>query len=57
MEVNDLKNQLYEAVHDDLYVSKVKDINIENEIINFLCNSNNYFDDLRVIISNRNNEN
>ena len=57
MEVNDLRNKLYEAVHDDLFISKNKDIDIENEIINYLVNSKNYFDDLRIIISNRNNEN
>jgi len=57
MDVKDLKNKLYDAVHDDLYVNRNKDIEIENEIINYLYNSKNYFDDLRIIISGRNNEN
>ena len=57
MEIKELKNKLYDAVHDDLYISKIKDIEIENEIINYLYDSKNYFDDLRIIISGRNNEN
>lgn len=60
MNISDLKNILEEIVHDTLYVSskmtKEQKNNIK-KIKDFLKDSENILEDIRVIISSRNNEN
>lgn len=61
MNISDFKNKLEVIVHNTLYVSSFKnedDIKIIEDIKKYLSNdSNSVIDDIRVIVSTRNNEN
>ena len=60
MNISDLKTKLEEIVHDTLYrfskLNKKQKDDLKN-IKEFLRESENFIDDLRTVISSRNNEN